>query len=92
MQNITKITKYGKNSFVKARAAKPRVYRRKSAYAAFTVKSSRASGPRYLVRLAIEGRRIFAECVDAVTGEPCKGFHNTGHCYHVGRAMLIASR
>lgn len=93
MTNITQITKYGQNSFAKARAIKPRAYRRKASnYAAFTIKSSRPGGPRYLVRIAIEGRRVMAECVEAATGEPCKGFLHAGHCYHVGRALLLANR
>jgi hypothetical protein len=91
MQNITQISKYGKNSLSKARQLKPRAYRRRSTgYFSFTIKSSRADGPRYIVRIAIESRRLLAECVDAVTGEPCKGFLHTGHCYHVGRALQLA--
>lgn len=91
MQNVTHFAKYGKNSLIKARATKPRAYRRKViTYMAFTIKSNRAGGPRYVVRIAIESRRVLAECVDAATGDPCKGFSLTGHCYHVGRALTLA--
>jgi hypothetical protein len=91
MQNITNIEKYGQNSFAKARAVKPRAYRRKSVnYFAFTIQSERADGPRYIVRIAIESRSVFAECLEASTGEACKGFSRFGHCYHVGRALLLA--
>lgn len=92
MQDITKIANYGKNSLLKARRTKPRAYRRKTSYAAFTIKSSRADGPRYLVRILHEGRSVKAECVDVVTGEPCKGFSHAGHCYHVGRALTLGAR
>lgn len=91
MQNITQITKYGRNSFSKARQVKPRAYRRKAAgFLSFTIKSSRVNGPRYIVRIVKESRRVLAECVDADTGEPCPGFSHTGHCYHVGRALMLA--
>lgn len=90
MTNITQIARYGKNSFAKALRTKPRVYRRKVAgYLAFTIKSSRADGPSYIVRVAIEGQRIMADCVEKTTGEPCEGFSRAGHCYHVGRALLV---
>ena len=93
MQNVTRFAKYGKNSLTKARAVKPRAYRRKTVnYLAFTIKSARANGPRYIVRIAQESRKVLAECVDAATGEPCKGFVFTGHCYHVGRALLLAAK
>lgn len=93
MQNITQIAKYGKNSFVKASRVKPRAYRRKTAnYFAFTIKSKRGDGSRYIVRIARESRRVMAECVNAVTNEPCQGFHFTGHCYHLGRALILAAR
>lgn len=93
MTNITQIAKYGKNSFTKARRVKPRAYRRKTAnYFAFTIKSTSAGGSRYIVRIAVEARRVLAECVNAVTGEPCQGFHFTGHCYHLGRALILAGR
>lgn len=93
MKNITQIAKYGKNSFSKAQRVKPRAYRRKSAnYFAFTIKSNRADGSRYIVRIASESRRVLAECVNAVTGEACQGFHHTGHCYHLGRALILAGR
>lgn len=93
MQNITQILKHGQNSFSKARRVKPRAYRRKTAnYFAFTIKSSRADGSRYLVRIAKEGRRIMAECVNIITNEPCQGFHYAGHCYHLGRALILMSK
>ena len=93
MQNITRIAKYGKNSFTKARRVKPRAYRRQGlGYLAFTIKSERADGPRYIVRIAHESRRILAECVNAITNEPCQGFQYQGHCYHLGRALILMSK
>lgn len=92
MQNITQFARIGKNSLAKANRVKPRAYRRKGlGYAAFTIKSTR-DGSRYIVRIARESRRVLAECVNAVTGEACQGFHFTGHCYHVGRALLLAGK
>ncbi len=93
MQNITRIAKYGKNSFTKAQRVKPRAYRRKGlAYLAFTIKSARVDGPRYIVRIASESRRILAECVNAATNEPCQGFQYQGHCYHLGRALILMGK
>lgn len=93
MQNITQIADYGKNSFSKAQRVKPRAYRRKATnYFAFTIKSKSSDGSRYIVRIVRESRRVMAECVDAVTNEPCRGFHFTGHCYHVGRAITLAAK
>lgn len=91
MQKITGITKYGKNSFTKAQRVKPRAYRRSAVgYLAFTIKSARADGPRYIVRIASESGRVLAECVNAVTGKACQGFSHSGHCYHMGRALILA--
>jgi hypothetical protein len=93
MRDITKFETVGRNSLAKARRVKPRAYRRKAAgYLAFTIKSARADGSRYVVRIASEGRKVLAECVDATTGDPCQGFYFSGHCYHVGRALLLASK
>jgi hypothetical protein len=90
MRNITQIQRYGKASLTKAHALKPRAYRRKAAgCVAFTVKSSRADGPSYIVRLAIEGRAVLGDCVEKATGRPCKGFSRQAHCYHVGAALLV---
>jgi len=87
MQNITGITNFGKNSFAKANRVKPRAYRRKSPnYAAFTIKGSESN---YIVRIAQESRRVLAECVNLTTGEPCKGFYFTGHCFHLTRAITL---
>lgn len=92
MQNITQILRYGQNSFRKARSVNPSARRKVADYFAFTIKSSRAGGPHYIVRIAKEGRRMLAECVNGVTGEPCQGFHHAGHCYHLAKALLVAGR
>jgi hypothetical protein len=90
MRNITQIQEYGKTSLAKARALKPRAYQRKAAGClAFTIRSSRADGPSYTVRLALEGRDVLGDCVEKATGRPCKGFSSTGHCYHVCRALIV---
>jgi hypothetical protein len=93
MRNITRIAKYGKNSFTKAERTKPRAYRRTGlAFLSFTIKSERADGPRYIVRIASESRRILGECVNAATNKPCEGFLYYGHCYHLSRALILMDR
>lgn len=89
MTDISKIEKYGAGSFIKARAERPRVRKlRTLGHLAFKIISRRPDRPRYIVRLAIERGRAFAECVDARTGEPCQGFSRWHHCYHLGRALI----
>jgi hypothetical protein len=92
MRNITQILKYGQNSFSKARRVKTSARRKVADYFAFTVKSSRADGPRYAVRIAKEGRNILGECINLATGELCQGFQHTGHCYHLAKALLLAGK
>lgn len=87
MRDISKFAKYGKNSIAKADRIKPRAYKRKGTnLAAFTVKGT---GSRYLVRIAYESRRVLGECINLETGRACKGFLFEGHCFHVGRAILL---
>jgi hypothetical protein len=90
MMDITKITNYGAASFRKARRERPRIRRRRAqGHLAFTVTTIHS---RYIVRLAIESGRALAECVQAESGVPCEGFKRAGHCYHLGRALLLMSK
>jgi hypothetical protein len=92
MIDISKIEEYGANSLRKALSDMPRIRRRRTTgHLAFTVTPQR-NGPRYIVRLALESGRAFAECVNAETGETCQGFSRWHHCYHLGRALIFMSK
>jgi hypothetical protein len=87
MTNISNITSYGAASFRKARRERPRIRRRRAqGHLAFTVRTIHS---RYIVRLAIESGRALGECVHADSGVPCEGFKREGHCYHLGRALML---
>lgn len=90
MKDISTITTYGASSFEKAKRERPRIRRRRTqGHLAFTVITNHS---RYIVRLAIESGRAFGECVRADSGAPCEGFRRAGHCYHMGRALILAAR
>lgn len=72
------------NAFAKAEREKPKVTRK-------SLNEWRVGN--YLVRFTKFGRRIFADCVNVVSGEVCKSTLGKDRlCYHVGSVLIRVRR
>lgn len=42
---------------------------------------------KYVVRFVQWGKRMFADCVNVITGEVCPGHYFNGCCYHIAGTL-----
>lgn len=83
------------NAFAKAEREKPWTTR-KSANEWRVVPRKLRDGSRehgkYIVRFVKWGNKVFADCVNVLTGERCLGHAHKGVCYHIASVLIRVRR
>lgn len=89
MRDVTKIGTYAPHLFAKARLERPQIRKQHAKQGhAFTVQPDDETKPLYLVTVVERGNRILADCVEAVSGERCRGFVSGNGCYHLTTILI----